>query len=110
MEGYENSLGYLRLLSSRYPSVQAAATEIVQRSAQLNLPKETEHFISDIHGEFESFSHVMKSGSGTIKMAIDELLSANLTPSERIDLATLIYYPERKIPLLLQPQEDKNEW
>lgn len=110
MEEDENLLGYLRLLSSRYPCVQAAATEIVQLSAQLNLPKETEHFISDIHGEFESFSHVMKSGSGTIKLAIDDLFTAKLTPSERIDLATLIYYPGRKLPLLLQMQEDKKSW
>ncbi|MCB9418938.1 MAG: fructose-1,6-bisphosphatase [Ardenticatenaceae bacterium] len=103
-------LKYLKLLAQHYPTIQAASTEIINLSAKLNLPKGTEHFISDIHGEYEAFVHVLKNSSGSIKRRIDEIFSNSLTERERRDLATLIYYPRRKLPLLLQQVEDQTEW
>lgn len=103
-------LKYLHLLAQQYPTIQAASNEIINLSAKLHLPKGTEHFISDIHGEYEAFVHVLKNSSGSIKRRIDEVFSNSLTERERRDLATLIYYPRRKLPLLLQQVKDRDEW
>jgi fructose-1,6-bisphosphatase-3 len=100
----------LKLLSQHYPSIQAASTAIIDLTAQLNLPKGTEHFVSDVHGEFEAFSHVLKSGSGSVRRRIDEVFGSALTEGERRNLATLIYYPERKLPLILQTVADEEAW
>ncbi len=105
-----SQLKYLQLLAQQYPTIQAASTEIINLSAKLHLPKGTEHFISDIHGEYEAFSHVLKNSSGSIKRKIDEMFANSLTERERRDLATLIYYPRRKLPLLLEQVEDQTEW
>lgn len=104
------NLDYLRLLAKQYPSIQAASTEIINLSSVLNLPKGTEHFISDVHGEYEAFLHVLKNGSGSIKRKIEEIFANSLTQREKNGLATLIYYPEQKISLILKDCQDPEEW
>jgi len=106
----ENELRYLQLLSKQYPSIRKASTEIINLSAILELPKGTEHFISDIHGEYESFLHVLRNGSGSIKRRIDEIFEYTLTELEKRNLATLIYYPEQKLPFILNELENPIEW
>lgn len=103
-------LRYLRLLSKQYPTIQATSTAIINLTAQLDLPKGTEHFVSDVHGEYEALRHVLKNGSGSIRRRIDEIFGGNLSENERRNLATLIYYPRQKLPLILQMVEDKEEW
>ena len=103
-------LRYLRLLSKQYPTVQAAGTEIIRLQAILNLPKGTEHFLSDIHGEYEAFLHIMNSGSGEVKEKLTELFSGALTEKEINDLATLIYYPAAKLALVTDGGENRDEW
>src|SRR5512135_2749705 len=106
----EGQLRYLELLARQYPSIRAASTAIVDLSAQLNLPKGTEHFISDVHGEYEAFRHVLKNGSGSVKRRIEEIFGDSLAPVEKRTLATLIYYPEAKLPLVLASVDDEAEW
>ncbi len=103
-------LHYLRLLSKQYPTVQAAGTEIIRLQAILNLPKGTEHFMSDIHGEHEAFLHILNSGSGEVKEKLEELFGNSMTQRDRNDLATLIYYPKSKIALVMDETEDMVEW
>lgn len=107
-EGLE--LRYLHLLSRQYPSIQSASTEIINLSAILELPKGTEHFVSDIHGEYEPFMHVLRNGSGSIKRKIEELFKNSLPDKEKKNLATLIYYPKQKLPLILQDITDTDDW
>ncbi|MEZ4641287.1 MAG: fructose-1,6-bisphosphatase [Chloroflexota bacterium] len=107
---HEPDLNYLRLLAKQYPTIQAAATEIINLNANLNLPKGTEHFLSDLHGEYEPFLHVLKNGSGSIKRRIDELFANQLAEIDRQNLATLIYYPEQKLSLMLSQVDDTAEW
>ena len=89
----DDSLRYLKLLAREYPSIQAASAAMITLSAQLNLPKGTEHFLSDIHGEYEAFRHVLNNGSGSIRRKIDDIFVDTLTEPEKKTLATLIYYP-----------------
>ena len=103
-------LHYLQLLAKQYPTVQAASTEIINLQAILNLPKGTEHFISDIHGEYEAFQHILNSCSGYIKEKLDELFSTSMSRHDRDELATLIYYPEEKLALVAEAEEDLEEW
>ena len=103
-------LRYLRLLARQYPTVQAASTEIINLQAILNLPKGTEHFISDIHGEYEAFLHILNSCSGVVKEKLDELFGTSLPRAERDQLATLIYYPEEKLELVRRETDDLKEW
>ena len=103
-------LHYLRLLSKQYPTVQAAGTEVIRLQAILNLPKGTEHFMSDIHGEHEAFLHILNSGSGEVKEKLEELFGNTMTQRDRNDLATLIYYPQAKIALVADENEDLDEW
>src|SRR5512135_2853198 len=98
----EGQLRYLELLARQYPSIRAASTAIVDLNAQLNLAKGTKHFISDVHGEDEAFRHVLKNGSGSIKRRIDDLFGSTLPDDEKRTLATLIYYPEANLPLILK--------
>ena len=95
----EERLEYLKLLSKSYPSIQSAATEYINLSAILNLPKPTEHFLSDIHGEHDAFIHFLSSGSGVIRYKIGEVLE-NVSSERKDFLATLIYYPRQKLDLL----------
>ena len=90
-------LRYLSLLSQQYPTVQAASTEIIRLQSILNLPKGTEHFMSDLHGEYEAFLHILNSCSGVVREKVDELFSTSVSKAERDQLATLIYYPEEKL-------------
>jgi len=101
---------YLELLAQQYPTIQAASTEIINLTARMQLPKGTEHFVSDIHGEYEAFHHVLKNGSGSIKRRIDELFLYELTEQEKCNLETLIYYPEQKLPQLLATTDDIDAW
>ena len=103
-------LQYLQLLAKQYPTVQAASTEIINLQAILGLPKGTEHFISDIHGEYEAFLHILNSCSGVVKEKLDELFGTTMTRAERDQLATLIYYPEEKLKLITAQGDDLKEW
>ena len=103
-------LHYLRLLSKQYPTVQAAGTEIIRLKAILNLPKGTEHFMSDIHGEDEAFLHILNSGSGEVKEKLEDLFGNAMTQKDRNDLATLIYYPRSKLALVSDETENLEEW
>ena len=104
------SLRYLTLLSRKYPTVAAAASEIIRIEAVLRLPKGTEHFMSDLHGENEAFIHILNNASGYIREKIDTVFEGELTAEERSDLATLIYYPEKKLPALKAAREDLDAW
>lgn len=103
-------LGYLKLLSRQYPSIRAVSTGIISLQAVLELPKGTEHFISDVHGEYESFRHVLKNGSGIIKWKIEETFGDRVPSAEKKQLATLIYYPEEKLEMLLRSIKGKKRW
>lgn len=104
------NLEYLKLLSEKYPSIRSATTEIINLSAILELPKGTEHFISDIHGEHEALQHVLKNGSGSIKRKIEDAFEDSLTIEEKRSLATLIYYPENKLPLVIKKMDQPDLW
>lgn len=106
----EEELRYLKMLSRQYPNLRAAGTEIINLQAIMNLPKGCEHFISDVHGEYEAFLHLMNSCSGVVRERIDLLFSYSLSREEREQLATLIYYPEEKMELLRPQIPDMNEW
>ena len=110
MDMDESQLHYLQLLARQYPSIRAASTTIVDLNAELNLPKGTEHFVSDVHGEYEAFHYVLKTGSGSIKHRIDEVFGDTLSEEERQTLATLIYYPEAKLPLILKSVANPAAW
>ncbi|MBE6974581.1 MAG: fructose-1,6-bisphosphatase [Ruminococcaceae bacterium] len=106
----QDELRYLRLLAKQYPTVREAGTEITNLRMILNLPKGTEHFLSDIHGEHEAFLHILNSCSGEVHKKIDELFCDSLTEAERDDLATLIYYPGAKLALVADATEDMGQW
>ncbi len=103
-------LRYLQLLAEHYPTVQSASTEIIKLRAILNLPKGTEHFMSDIHGEYDAFQHILHSASGEIKEKINEYFGMQMPRQERNNLATLIYYPESKLALVAQEVENMDQW
>lgn len=103
-------LRYLQMLSRQYPTVQAASSEIINLNTILNLPKGTEHFISDVHGEYEAFLHIMNSASGVVREKVDELLASSVSKADRDQLATLIYYPEEKMAEVWQGGGDMDEW
>ena len=103
-------LQYLQLLSKQYPTIQAASTEIINLQAILNLPKGTEHFISDIHGEYEQFQHVIRNGSGSVKRKIEEEFGSTLSAKDKKALATLIYYPEEKLALVKAEEDNITDW
>ena len=111
MSKYEkNELKYLEILSERFPTVQSVCTEIINLEAILNLPKGTEHFLSDLHGEYESFLHILKNASGVIKTKIDDIFKNDMTQSERRRLATLIYYPKEKLELIKKETTNLDEF
>lgn len=106
----EADLRYLKLLSRSFPTIAAASTEIINLEAILNLPKGTEHFLTDIHGEYEAFQHVLKNASGTVKRKVNEIFGNTLREAEKKDLCTLIYYPQEKLELVKADETDMNEW
>lgn len=98
---------YLQLLAEKFPSIESAASEIINLSAIRSLPKGTEYFFSDLHGEYEAFLHMLKSASGMIKSKVDLMLGKAVSASKREALASLIYYPEREIKRLREEGGDR---
>ena len=103
-------LKYLRSLSHQYPTIASASTEIINLQAILSLPKGTEHFLTDIHGEYEQFNHVLKNGSGAVKRKIDEEFGNTLSSKDKKCLATLIYYPKEKLEIILKEEDNIEDW
>ena len=106
----EEELRYLRVLSQQFPTIAAAASEIIRIEAITRLPKGTEHFMSDLHGENEAFLHILNSASGVIREKIDQVLGEDVPAAERAELATLVYYPVQKLPELKAAQQDLGAW
>ena len=106
------NLKFLQSLATQYPSVAKACTEIINLQAILNLPKETEHFVSDVHGEYEQFLHILKTGSGAIRNKIEDVFGNTLCARDKKSLAALIYYPEQKVERmrLELSEEDFQDW
>ncbi len=105
-----NDLRYLQLLSRSFPTIADASTEIINLEAILNLPKGTEHFLSDVHGEYQAFNHVLKNASGAVKRKVNEIFNNALRDSEKKELCTLIYYPEEKLELVRSKESDLDDW
>ncbi len=105
-----NNEQFLKLLNKQYPNIEKVSEEIINLQAILNLPKGTELFLSDIHGEYGSFSHILNNGSGIIRSKIESIFKNQITEHERRALATLIYYPEEKLSIVKSQVEDLNEW
>lgn len=101
---------HLKILSKQYTNIEQVAEEIINLQAILNLPKGTELFLSDIHGEYGSFSHILNNGSGIIRNKIEDIFNNQITERDRRQLATLIYYPEEKLALIKKEVEDIKEW
>ena len=106
----EREIKYLNQLAKSYPNRRAALSEIINLNAILNLPKGTEHFMSDLHGEHEAFSHIRRNASGVIRKKVDALFSNTLTQSERAELSTLIYYPEEKLDRMSAKKNIEDDW
>lgn len=109
LQALEN-IKYLKALAIQYPTVQAASTEIINLQAILNLPKGTEHFLSDLHGEYEAFNHILSNASGVIREKVDILYDKTLPTKDRAVLATLIYYTEEKLKEIKEEIPDMKEW
>lgn len=105
-EQIERDRRVLELLSQNFGSIQAASTEIINLEAILNLPKGTEHFVADLHGEDEAFRHILKNASGNIKRKVHEIYGNTMRDSELSQLCSLIYYPEQKLDLIAQEEKD----
>ena len=106
----ESDKHYLQLLSQSFPTIADAAKEIINLEAIMNLPKGTEHFLADLHGESEAFQHVLKNASGNIKRKVNELFGNDIRESEKKELCTLIYYPEQKLELIKAQEQDLDDW
>ncbi|MBR4922955.1 MAG: fructose-1,6-bisphosphatase, partial [Bacteroidaceae bacterium] len=109
-EMIQEDMRYLQLLSRSFPTIAAASTEIINLEAIVNLPKGTEHFLADLHGEYEAFQHVLRNASGSIKRKVKELFGSILNDNERKELCTLIYYPEQKLHLVKAVESDIDNW
>ena len=105
-----DDLRYLQLLSRSFPTIADASTEIINLEAILNLPKGTEHFLSDLHGEYQAFNHVLRNASGSIKRKVGEIFSNTMRDAEKKELCTLIYYPEEKLSLVKSVEKDLDDW
>lgn len=101
---------YLKLLSEKFPSISKAATEIINLEAILSLPKGTEHFLSDLHGESKAFKHVLKNASGVIRRKVDEVFGMSMREADKNELCSLIYYPEEKLQLIKEKETDLDDW
>ena len=106
----KEDLRFLDLLAQRFPTAQAASTEIINLEAILRLPKGTEHFLTDIHGEYETFSHVLHNASGVVRRKIEDVFGKKITKQEKSQLATLIYYPEEKLNAIAKKKINTDEW
>ena len=100
----------LKTLSHQYKTQAAASTEIINLQSILNLPKGTEHFLTDIHGEYEQFNHVLKNGSGSVRRKIDEEFGNTISSKDKKSLATLIYYPESKLEIVEREEDNLEDW
>ena len=100
----------LKTLSHQYKNIAAASTEIINLQSILNLPKGTEHFLTDIHGEYEQFNHVLKNGSGSVRRKIDEEFGNTISNKDKKSLATLIYYPESKLEIVEREEDNLEDW
>ena len=109
-ERSEQTMKYLTLLSEKFPNQQAVFTEIINLQAILNLPKGTEHFMSDLHGEYEAFLHILNNCSGVVREHVDEDFGDSLSEREKGELCTLIYYPREKIALARAAHQDSPTW
>lgn len=101
---------YLQLLAQSFPNIPEASTEIINLQAILNLPKGTEHFVADIHGEYEAFLHILKNASGNIQRKVNELFGNLMRESDARELCTLIYYPDQKLELVKAAEENIDDW
>ena len=101
---------YLERLSDLYPTIAAASTEIINLQSILNLPKGTENFLTDVHGEYEAFSHVLKNGSGSVRRKIEDVFGNRMSSRDKRSLATLIYYPREKIDIVRQTEANMEDW
>ena len=101
---------YLETLAELYPTIAKASSEIINLQAILNLPKGTEHFLTDIHGEYEAFSHVLKNGSGSVKRKIDDVFGNTMSMRDKRSLATLIYYPKQKMDMVKKTETNMEDW
>ena len=110
IEEVKEDLRYLRLLARDFPTVSSVTTEIINLEAILHLPKPTEHFLADLHGEHEAFQHILRNASGNIKRKVNELFGNTISEEEKKDLCTLIYYPEEKLKLVRLSGVDLNEY
>lgn len=106
----KEELRYLQRLAELYPTIGKASTEIINLQSILNLPKGTEHFLSDVHGEYEAFSHVLRNGSGAVRKKIDDVFGHTLSNNDKRSLATLIYYPKEKIEYVKKQEDDMENW
>ena len=106
----ELEVRYLERLSQLYPTIAKASTEIINLQAILNLPKGTEHFLTDIHGEYEAFSHVLKNGSGSVRRKIYDVFGNTMSSKDKQTLATLIYYPKEKMDRIKKEEENMEDW
>ena len=106
----KDELRYLQRLAEIYPTIGKASTEIINLQSILNLPKGTEHFMSDLHGEYQAFSHVLRNGSGAVRKKIDDVFGHTLSNNDKRSLATLIYYPKEKMDLVKDTEEDMENW
>ena len=109
-ETIQKDMRYLQLLSHSFPTIADASTEIINLEAILNLPKGTEHFLADLHGEYEAFQHVLRNASGAIKRKVNEIFGNTLRENEKKELCTLIYYPEQKLDLVKAVETDLDDW
>ena len=110
IEEVKEDLRYLRLLARDFPTVSSVSTEIINLEAILHLPKPTEHFLADLHGEHEAFQHILRNASGNIKRKVNEIFGDTLSSDEKRDLCTLIYYPEEKLKLARQSGDALDEY
>lgn len=101
---------YLERLAELYPTIAAASTEVINLEAILNLPKGTEHYLTDIHGEYEAFSHVLKNGSGAVRRKVNDVFGNTLSNQDKQSLATLIYYPREKMGQILKTAKNPKDW
>lgn len=106
----QSEMRYLTSLAKLFPTVDAACTEIINLQSILNLPKSTEHFLTDLHGEFEQFDHVLKNGSGSVRKKIDELFGHQMTHKDKKSFATLIYYPKEKLEIIAATEDNMEDW
>jgi len=106
----KENIYYYEHLSELYPTISAASSEIINLQSLLQLPKGTEHFLSDVHGEYDAFSHVLRNGSGAVRKKIDDVFGDTISAEDKTSLATLIYYPQKKIELIKKTEKDMENW